>query len=84
MTPEKSLTFLAGAGAAARVDDYFSQCARCWMAACAYRRAPARRTVKVGGASAAPPTPATAIRVTAGGAFAPSPPHQRLLGDITV
>jgi hypothetical protein len=49
MTPEKSLTFLAGAGVAARVDDYFSQCARCWMAACAYRREPARRTVKVGG-----------------------------------
>ena len=47
MTPEKSLTFMAGAGAAARVDDYASQCARCWMAACAYRRSPARRTVHV-------------------------------------
>jgi hypothetical protein len=46
MTPEKSLTFMAGAGAAARVDDYASQCARCWMAACAYRRTPARRTVR--------------------------------------
>jgi hypothetical protein len=45
MNPEKSLTFVAGAGAAVRVDDYFSQCARCWMAACVYRRAPARRTV---------------------------------------
>jgi hypothetical protein len=45
MTPQKSITLLVGAGPAARVDDYFSQCARCWMAACAYRRAPARRPV---------------------------------------
>jgi hypothetical protein len=45
MAPEKSITALVGAGTAARVDDYFSQCARCWMAACAYRRVPARRTV---------------------------------------
>jgi hypothetical protein len=45
MTPEKSISFLVGAGAAARVDHYFSQCARCWMAQCAYRRVPARRTV---------------------------------------
>jgi hypothetical protein len=45
MTPAKSITLLVGAGAAARVDHYFSQCARCWMAACAYRRVPARRTV---------------------------------------
>jgi hypothetical protein len=45
MTPEKSITLLVGAGRAARVDDYFSQCARCWMAGCAYRRAPAARTV---------------------------------------
>ncbi len=44
MTPGKSITLLVGAGPAARVDDYFSQCARCWMAACAYRRAPARQT----------------------------------------
>ena len=84
MTPEKSLTFLAGAGGAARVDDYFSQCARCWMAACAYRRGPAHRTVKGRGERRSlPPTPPTAIRVTAGGAFAPSPPHQLLLGDVT-
>jgi cobalamin-dependent methionine synthase I len=45
MTPEKSITLLVGAGADARVDHYFSQCARCWMAGCAYRRAPAARTV---------------------------------------
>jgi hypothetical protein len=45
MTPEKSITLLVGAGTRARVDHYFSQCARCWMAACAYRRAPAARTV---------------------------------------
>jgi cobalamin-dependent methionine synthase I len=46
MTPEKSLSLLVGAGPAARVDHYFSQCARCWMADCAYRRVPARRTVR--------------------------------------
>ena len=63
MTPEKSLTFLVGAGGAARVDDYFSQCARCWMAACAYRRAPARRTVKAEGRA----------RCVAGGLPSPSP-----------
>ena len=45
MTPTKSITLLAGAGPAARVDHYFSQCARCWMRDCAYRRAPASRTV---------------------------------------
>jgi hypothetical protein len=45
MTPEKSISLLVGAGPQARVDHYFSQCARCWMASCAYRRAPARRTV---------------------------------------
>jgi cobalamin-dependent methionine synthase I len=45
MTPTKSITLLAGAGPAANVDHYFSQCARCWMAACAYRRVPAARTV---------------------------------------
>jgi hypothetical protein len=46
MTPQKSISLLAGAGPAVRVDDYFSQCARCWMAGCAYRRVPARRTVR--------------------------------------
>jgi cobalamin-dependent methionine synthase I len=45
MTPVKSITLLVGAGAEARVDHYFSQCARCWMATCAYRRMPARGTV---------------------------------------
>jgi hypothetical protein len=45
MTPGKSISLLAGAGVAARTDHYFSQCARCWMRDCAYRRAPARRTV---------------------------------------
>ncbi len=46
MTPVKSISLLAGAGPAARVDHYFSQCARCWMRDCAYRRAPARTTVR--------------------------------------
>jgi hypothetical protein len=45
MTPEKSITLLVGAGPRARVDHYFSQCVRCWMAGCAFRRAPARRSV---------------------------------------
>jgi hypothetical protein len=45
MTPTKTITILVGAGARARVDDYFSQCARCWMRDCAYRRVPARVTV---------------------------------------
>lgn len=46
MTPAKSISLLAGAGVAARVDHYFSQCARCWMPDCAYRRMPAHRTVR--------------------------------------
>ena len=45
MTPGKSISLLVGAGAAARVDHYFSQCARCWMRDCAYRRAPARASI---------------------------------------
>src|SRR5262249_50863725 len=45
MTPTKTITLLVGAGPHARVDDYFSQCARCWMQGCAYRRAPARASV---------------------------------------
>lgn len=45
MTPAKSISLLVGAGLAARVDHYFSQCARCWMRDCAYRRAPMRRSV---------------------------------------
>jgi cobalamin-dependent methionine synthase I len=46
MTPTKSISLLVGAGPQARVDHYFSQCARCWMAQCAYRRAPATKTVR--------------------------------------
>ena len=45
MTPTKTITILVGAGVTARVDDYFSQCARCWMRDCSYRRVPARLTV---------------------------------------
>lgn len=45
MTPAKSITFLVGIGARARVDHYFSQCRRCWMRDCAYRRVPAESTV---------------------------------------
>jgi hypothetical protein len=45
MTPGKSISLLVGAGPAARVDHYFSQCARCWMRDCAYRRAPARASI---------------------------------------
>jgi hypothetical protein len=41
MTPGKSMSFLVGIGPEARVDHYFTQCRRCWMADCAYRRAPA-------------------------------------------
>jgi len=48
MTPTKSISLLVGAGPEAHVDHYFSQCARCWMADCAYRRVPARRTVHRG------------------------------------
>jgi len=45
MTPVKSISLIAAAGAGAKVDHYFSQCARCWMPDCAYRRKPARTTV---------------------------------------
>jgi len=45
MSPVKSISLLAAAGSGAKVDHYFSQCARCWMADCAYRRMPARKTV---------------------------------------
>ncbi len=45
MTPVKSISLLAAAGPHANVDHYFSQCARCWMRDCVYRRAPAQRTV---------------------------------------
>jgi len=46
MTPAKSITFLVGIGAGARVDHYFSQCRRCWMRDCAYRRVPAASPVR--------------------------------------
>jgi hypothetical protein len=46
MTPGKSISLLVGAGPDARVDHYFSQCARCWMRDCAYRRAPARASIR--------------------------------------
>jgi hypothetical protein len=45
MTPGKSISLLVGAGPGARVDHYFSQCARCWMRDCAYRRGPVRGTI---------------------------------------
>ena len=46
MTPGKSISFLVGVGPAARVDHSFTQCRRCWMRDCAYRRAPAALTVR--------------------------------------
>ncbi len=45
MSPVKSISLLAAAGRHAKVDHYFNQCARCWMRDCAYRRAPAPKTV---------------------------------------
>ncbi len=41
MAPTKSITFAVGIGAEARVDHHFTQCRRCWMRDCAYRRASA-------------------------------------------
>ena len=38
MTPLKSISFLVGVGPDARVDHYFTQCRRCWLVDCAYRR----------------------------------------------
>jgi hypothetical protein len=46
MTPGKSISFLVGVGPEVRVDHYFTQCRRCWMRECAYRRAPAAVTVR--------------------------------------
>jgi len=46
MAPGKSISFLVGVGPEARVDHYFTQCRRCWMPDCAYRRAPAAATVR--------------------------------------
>jgi hypothetical protein len=48
MTPAKSISWLVGVGREARVDHYFTQCRRCWMRDCAYRRAPATVTVRAG------------------------------------
>jgi len=45
MSPVKSISLLAAAGTDAKVDQYFSQCARCWMRDCRYRRTPVRTTV---------------------------------------
>ncbi len=46
MSPGKSISWLVGIGPEARVDHYFTQCRRCWMRDCAYRRAPAASTVR--------------------------------------
>ncbi len=46
MTPGKTISLLVGIGPEARVDHYFTQCRRCWMRDCAYRRAPATGTVR--------------------------------------
>jgi hypothetical protein len=40
MTPAKSISFMVGIGPEVRVDHYYTQCRRCWMRDCAYRRAP--------------------------------------------
>jgi len=45
MIPLKSISFLVGIGPRANVDHYFTQCRRCWMKECGYRRAPAPATV---------------------------------------
>ncbi len=45
MRPVKSISLMAAAGARAKVDHYFTQCSRCWMRDCSYRRAPAEKTV---------------------------------------
>jgi hypothetical protein len=46
MTPIKTISLLVGLGPDVRVDHYFTQCRRCWMRDCAYRRAPASATVR--------------------------------------
>jgi hypothetical protein len=52
MTPVKSISWLVGIGRQARVDHYFTQCRRCWMRDCAYRRVEAAVTVRQPGAEA--------------------------------
>ncbi|HXJ78463.1 MAG TPA: hypothetical protein VMS64_07240 [Candidatus Methylomirabilis sp.] len=46
MTPIKTISFLVGLGPDVRVDHYFTQCRRCWMPDCAYRRTPALVSVR--------------------------------------
>ena len=46
MTPLKTISLLVGAGPEARVDHYFTQCRRCWLRDCAYRRAPASSVLR--------------------------------------
>ena len=41
MTPEKSISFIVGLGAGVLVDHSFTQCRRCWMRDCTFRRVPA-------------------------------------------
>jgi hypothetical protein len=55
MTPAKTISFLVGIGPEARVDHYFTQCRRCWMSDCAYRRTPAGATVRRAPAGEAAP-----------------------------
>ena len=38
MTPVKSISLMVGIGPEARVDHYFTQCRRCWLRDCDYRR----------------------------------------------
>ncbi|MGH7268060.1 MAG: hypothetical protein ACREMB_24850 [Candidatus Rokuibacteriota bacterium] len=45
MRPAKSISLLVGVGRTARVDHYFVQCRRCWLARCPARRAPAAASV---------------------------------------
>jgi len=45
MTPAKTISFLVGIGPDAHIDHYFTQCRRCWMRDCGYRRSPAESTV---------------------------------------
>ncbi|HLC41891.1 MAG TPA: hypothetical protein VJO34_09730 [Methylomirabilota bacterium] len=45
MTPLKSISLLVGIGPSANVDHYFTQCRRCWMKGCSYRRAPATASI---------------------------------------
>jgi hypothetical protein len=46
MTPLKTISLMVGVGPDARVDHYFTQCRRCWMPDCAFRRARAPVTVR--------------------------------------